>query len=265
MRRLMAVCAAFFLCVSLAVHVIVGSVPDGTVLFAQRYGDFSDFRKTGIRFGTGGGTASLSLDDGLHVRPADDRKVYLLLPDLPDAQADTYTIEFSFRFTKVSADNGYFGFLMTAEGDVPSNRTEVILRANGTCDGIGIFSEALTAAMAAGQPVFVTVPVSSGMMYEVNVRCGDLEEKLVLPAVKTIAGGSRGFVLRNASVSVESTAVVNGVGYSEKTGAFASSSYTVPLSGVEPASPATWDAALPLLGFSAAAFVTALSLRRRRV
>ncbi len=268
MRRVFCVIAVFLLCMSLPLGVFAGDVPAGTVLFAQRYGDFSDPRQTGIRFGTGGGKAALSLEAGLTISPDDDRKVYLLLPDLPDAAGtDTYTVEFSFRFTDVSADNGYFGFLMTAQGDVPSNRTELILRAGGTVDGIGTLGESLVSAMAAGTPVFVTVPVLNGMMYEVNVRCGDAEEKLVLPAVKMIAEGSRGFVLRNASVSVESVAVVNGVGYSKKMGEYASSSYTVPVSlekPVEPLSPATPDAAIPVFGVAVAAGLTVFLLRRRR-
>ncbi len=268
-RRVVSIVLAFCLCAFLLSDVSAGDALDGTVFFAQRYADFTDPQETGIRFGTGGGSAALSLEDGLSVSAADDRKVYLLLPDLPEGiGTDTYTVEFTFRFTEIFADNGYFGFLMTAKGGVPSNRTELILRAAGSSDGIGTFSEAFSSAMVDGEWVFVTVPVLDGMMYEVNVRCGDAEETLVLPAVKMIADGSRGFVLRNASALVDSVAVVSGVGYTKKLGAYASSSYKVPLSSEDsslPDSPPTRDAALPVIGAAAVAGAAVLCLRRRRV
>lgn len=241
----------------------------GEVMFAQRYADFSSFAETGIRFGTGGGTPTVSFNEGLSVKPEDDLKTYLLLPDLPDggAWADTYTVEFSFSFTEIAAANGYFGFLMTGKGDVPSNRTELIVRANGTLDGIGAFSDSFKEAMAKGEKVTVTVPVREGMMYEVEAVCGESAETLALPSVKIIGEGSRGFVVRNASVSVESVCVVRGVGYAKKMGKYATESYKMTAGEDDPVAPPTADrASLSLcMLFGAAGCAIFVSRRRRRV
>ncbi len=237
----------------------------GTVLFAQRYGELADFRMSGIRIGTSGGTPGLRTDGALQIDVTDDRKAYLLLPELPDGGAwcDTYTVAFSFRFTDVAASNGYFGFLMTAQGDGPSNRTEVILRAGGTCDGVGELDWSIADAMAAGETVFVSIFVDHGMMYAISVRAGAEEQTLTLPAVKTIGTGVRGFVLRNASVAVDSVEVISGIGYENKLGGFAAASYWIQQEDVLP--PDTADGSLAVLPFLAAAVGAAYLLRRRRV
>lgn len=202
----------------------------GEILFAQRYADFTDARRTGIRIGTGGGVPAVSTDGALRIDVLDDQKTYLLLPDVPDGASwpDTYTVEFSFRFADIAAPNGYFGFLMTAAGDAPINRTELILRASGEIDDVGKLNEAITAAVASGAQVDVTVPVLHGMMYEVKVSAGGESQTLTLPTVRTIGEGRRGFVLRNASADVISVLVINGIDYDKKLGKYASASYMPP-------------------------------------
>ena len=240
----------------------------GEVMFAQRYADFSDFADTGIRIGTGGGTPTVSVDGALSIESSDDLKAYLLLPDLPNggAWADTYTVEFSFSFTKIAAANGYFGFLMTGKGDVPSNRTELIVRANGTVDGIGAFGDAFKEAMASGKTVHVTVPVREGMMYEVQAVCDGCVETLVLPSVKIIGEGSRGFVLRNATVLLESVHVVGGVGYPVKTGKYATESYKIMPGEDVPVSPPTADrVSVFVCGLRGGAVGLFFVIRRRRL
>ena len=265
MRRKM-LCALTILCLFafLLPTVSAADPAAGTVLFAQRYADLTDVRFSGIRIGTSGGTPRLGTDGGLRIDVSDDLKAYLLLPDVPGgAWCDTYTVAFSFRFTDVFAANGYFGFLMTAQGDGPSNRTEVILRASGTCDGVGDLDPAIAEALSAGKTVSVSVLVDHGMMYEIRVRAGENEQSLSLPGVKTVGTGSRGFVLRNASVAVESVEVVSGVGYGEKLGSLASDSYWVESEG--PDAPDTVDACLAVLpALTAAALLGTACFKRRR-
>ena len=264
-----------FLCVILSLcffyALIVSSAASdprsGEVLFAQRYADFDDPRETGIRVGTGGGVPAVSADGGLRIDVIDDRKAYLLLPDMPDGAAwtDTYTVEFSFRFTDVSAANGYFGFLLTATGDAPLNRTELLLRANGACDGVGQLGEEITAAIADGMAVSVSVPVLHGMMYEVTVKCGAYSETMTLPSVRTIGEGRRGFVLRNASAEVQGVSVTNGVDYDRKFGKYASESYRPAEEDLaDLPSPSTGDGMLCAILLALGAAGGAIYIHRRR-
>lgn len=267
MRRKM-LCVLAVLCFFAFLLPVVSAADPlaGTVLFAQRYADLTDVRFSGIRVGTSGGTPRLRTDGALQIDVTDDLKAYLLLPDVPDGGAwcDTYTVTFSFRFTDVASANGYFGFLMTAQGDGPSNRTEVLLRASGTCDGVGDLDPAIAEALAAGETVSVSIFVDHGMMYEIRLRAGGNRQSLTLPAVKTIGTGSRGFVLRNASVAVESVEVISGVSYDGKLGSFASDSYWI--KPESPDAPDTADVCLTVLPvLTAAAVGTVCFGRRRRV
>lgn len=263
-RKVLWVLALFCLLALLTPAISAADPQAGTVLFAQRYGEITDARLAGIRVGTAGGTPGLRADGALCIDVTDDRKAYLLLPDLPEGGAwcDTYTVEFTFRFTEIAAPNGYFGFLMTAQGDAPFNRTEVILRAGGTCDGVGTLSDEIAMAMASGGAVQVAVFVDHGMMYEIRVRAGDNEQSLVLPTVKTVGAGSRGFVLRNASAAVESVAVISGVDNGERLGDFASGSYWI--EPEETVSPGTADGGLAVWPVLALTAGCALCIRRRR-
>ncbi len=265
MRRKMLCVLALFCLLTMLIPAVSAADPQaGTVLFAQRYAEITDARFAGLRVGTSGGTPKLRAESALYIDMTDDRKTYLLLPDLPNGGAwcDTYTVEFSFRFTEIAASNGYFGFLMTAQGDAPSNRTEVILRAGGTCDGVGNLEDGIAKAMAAGESVQVAVLVDHGMMYEIRVRVGEREQSLTLPAVKTVGQGSRGFVLRNASAAVESVAVVSGVDYGHRVGDFASDSYWV--EPEETDAPDTADGCLAVWPVLAVTAVCAFCVRRRR-
>ncbi|MBQ8746523.1 MAG: hypothetical protein IJZ08_01475 [Clostridia bacterium] len=263
-------CAVLLLCFFCALIPAAASADfaNGEVIFAQRYADFDDPRETGIRIGTGGAVPAVSLQNGaLHIDVTDDRKAYVLLPDVPGGAAwsDTYIVEFTFRFTEIAEANGYFGFLMNAAGEEPLNRKELILRANGTCDGIGTFGDDLAGAVAAGETVFVTVPVQHGMMYEVRVSCGAFSETLSLPSLTKLGEGRRGFVLRNASAAVESVTVTNGADFEEKIGQYASSSYRPPAGDlVDLPSPSTNDYAFLALALALGAAYAARCVYRRR-
>ncbi len=257
----------FFCALILTLSAVDPSV--GKVLFAQRYADFTDPRQTGVRIGTGGGVPSVTIEAGeMHIDAHDDRKVYVLLPDVPDGAAwtDTYTVEFSFRFTEIAQANGYFGFLMSAEGDAPLNRTEVILRAGGTCDGIGTFREEIATAMRVGETMSVSIPVRHGMMYEIRVQCGAHTETLTLPSLLKISEGRRGFVLRNASAAVQSVSVVSGVDYTERTGEYASVSYKPSADAlVDLPSPSTGECTAFVFAIALASAWAARRVYRRRV
>lgn len=228
--RLFGLCLALFLTCGACVRPLAAAeYTDGEVLFAARYEDYTSLRDTGLRFGTAswaGAGADLS-DESLCIRSASDRKTYLLLPaDIPST--DTYTIIYEFRFAEIAEMGGYCGFILTCSGDAPSNRTELLLRASGACDGAGQFGEAISSALAAGDPVQVTIPIRHGMMSEIRVRAGDVEETLTMENVRTVADGRRGFVLRNASVDLREVKIVSGVDYEAESGYYAEHSYIVP-------------------------------------
>lgn len=216
---------------------------DGQVLFAARYGDYNSIRDTGLQFGTSswqGASADLT-EDRLCIRSSSDQKTYLLLPEEIPHTA-TYTILFEFRFSEVMETRGYCGFLLSSSGDAPSNRTELLLRADGTCDGAGQFGEAITAALAGGEYVRVEIPVRHGMMTEITTSVGENRETLELGNARIIPDGRRGFVLRNASCDIRMVKIVCGVDYESETGFYADNSYIAPpAEGEGPLSPPTGD------------------------
>lgn len=216
---------------------------DGEVLFASRYGEYTSLRDTGVRFGTASWTgcdAALA-EEYLRIRSSSDQKTYLLLPaEIP--HTDTYTVVFTFRFSQVLEDRGYCGFLLSSSGDAPSNRTELILRANGVCDNAGQFGEAVTAALSGGQDVRVEIPVRHGMLTEITASVGDSRETLPFENVRAVPDGRRGFVFRNASCDLREVKIVCGVDYASETGFYAENSYIAPPSeGMDPISPPTFD------------------------
>lgn len=229
-HRLLGLCLTLFLVCSLCVLPLsAAEYAEGEVLFAARYEDYTSIRDTGLRFGTAswsGAGADLS-DGSLCIRSASDRKTYLLLPeDIPFT--DTYTIIYEFRFAEIAEMGGYCGFILTSSGDAPSNRTELLLRASGACDGAGQFGEAISSALTAGDPVQVTIPIRHGMMSEIRLRAGDTEETLAMDNVRTVAAGRRGFVLRNVSVDIHTVKIVSGVDYETESGYYAEYSYIAP-------------------------------------
>lgn len=215
---------------------------DGEVLFAARYGDYTSLRDTGVRFGSSswsGRDARLS-DGYLRVQSSSDQKTYLLLPEeIP--HTDTYTVVFTFRFSDVSEEGGYCGFLLSSSGDAPSNRMEVILRASGACVQAGQFGKKIAAALADGEDVRVEIPIRHGMMTEITATAGSVRETLKLENVRAVPEGRRGFVFRNASCDIRKVKIVCGVGYKEETGFYAENSYIAPPTWEEPIAPPTFD------------------------
>lgn len=238
---------------------------DGEVLFAARYGEYTALRDTGLRFGTSswqGARADLA-DGSLCVRSASDQKTYLLLPaEIPFM--DTYTIVYEFRFSEIAEPGGYCGFILTSSGDAPSNRTELLLRASGACDGAGQFGEAISAALAAGDVIRVTIPIRHGMMSEIRVTAGDHDETLKMLNVRTVAQGRRGFVFRNASVDIRTVKIISGVDYETETGYYAEHSYIAPADDPGLVSPPTGDGVWWILPVAGGACAAAHLLAKRR-
>jgi len=260
----------FILCVCFLLTPIASAAKDlgpvdGVVLYAARFGDYSRLPETGIRFGTSSWEeAGMQLSgEELLIRSSSDQKTYLLLPRV-DIGTDTYTALYTFRFTDVAAANGYCGFLLTSRGDAPSNRTEFLVRANGECDGFGTLSAALAEKIAAGEQVHVRIPVRHGMLYEVQVSCGDETETLRLNPVRTIDDGGRGFVLRNASAALESVEILYGADPAEPSGYYAQHSYVASAdAGEEILPPPTADAGLLFAGLAVCACLGTTAAWRR--
>lgn len=231
-NRLIGVCLALLLALGVCIMPLLAAdtaYEDGRVLFAARFKDYSYRSETGMTLGTlSWPEAKVTLADGvLHVRSSSDQKTYLLLPDeIPSA--DTYTVVYEFRFSDVAEPGGYCGFILTSSGDGPSNRTELILRANGSCEGAGRFSDAMASALQSGAFVRVTIPIRHGMLSEIRLSADGQEEILDMANVRTVAEGRRGFVFRNASADLRSVKVVAGVDYTAETGYYAKYSYRAP-------------------------------------
>lgn len=216
---------------------------DGEVLFASRYGEYTSLRDTGVRFGTSswsGGRVTLA-DGYLRVASSSDQKTYILLPEeIP--HTDTYTVIITFRFSDVVEARGYCGLLLSSSGDAPSNRMEVILRANGECDKTGNFGEDIASALAAGQDVRVEIPIRHGMMTEITAVAGDVSETLTMENVRAVPDGRRGVVFRNASCDIREVKIVCGVDYETESGFYSENSYIAPPSeDVEIVAPPTFD------------------------
>lgn len=243
----------------------------GEVLYAARFADYNTVRETGIRFGTSSWSgADLSLMDGrLSVSSSSDHKTYLLLPtDIP--QADTYTIEYTFRFTDYLAENGYCGMILTSSGDAPSNRTELVFRVSGTVDNTD--QVCVLSGAASGEWITVKIIVRMGFLVKFTAECGEEKHSFDMVQLKRISPGGRGFVLRNASVEIASIEIVNGEGYKKKIGAYAASSYMTPYfddfvtdddSNDMSSSPHTTDVVLLPAGTCVLACLSFVLLRRR--
>ena len=244
MKRLFCVGVCLLLCCAWVMPVFASDTyTDGEVLFAARYGDYKSLRDTGVRLGTSSWEESrVSLADGyLRIHSSSDKKTYLLLPEeIP--HTDTYTVVFTFRFSEVAEERGYCGFLLSASGDAPSNRTELLFRANGESDKTGQFGDGICTALADGEEVRMEISVRHSMLTEITAVAGDVSDTLKLENVRAVPTGRRGFVFRNASCDIREIKIVCGVGYEKETGFYAENSYVAPPGeGTDPVAPPTSD------------------------
>ncbi len=267
MRMGRMLCLVFVFCMLFSVCVTAtDSYAVGEVLYHQSFDGIGSLRSTGIRMGTVSSDSTRLRTDGeaLRIDTYDDRRNYALLPEIP--WTDDYTVEFTFSFQDVRARNGYLAFLLTCWGDEPSNITGLVFRAGGTIDDFAPLSEEVQTAIAAGtEPIHVTIPVENGILYEVTVAVGDAEDTVKRSSLKRIPEGNRGFGIRNTSAAIEEIYVVNGTGYTAKTGDFAEASWSDDPANQElTGSPDTGDSAGFAVAMTASLIGTLLAKRTKK-
>ena len=199
--------------------------PVGEVLYHQDFSVLSDLAKSGIVRGTSSSENShfTCEDDALELNTFDNERVYALLPTT--RTEDSYTVEFDFAFSEITSDNGYIGFLLTCRGTEPTNITALIIRADGTIDDFEEPDEKLKKAIHDGSEIHVKIPIEKNVLHKIELTAGGTVYTLERENVKVIDDGETGFVVRNASVDVTEIYIVNGVGYTAKSGAYAAESY----------------------------------------
>ncbi len=228
MKRLIAAAAALFLLLS-AVSVYAGDAQkaSGEVLYHQDFADIDSFASSGIRIGTSSSEASVisCAGDALEIRTLDKGRIHLILPDFERGESDTFTIEFSFRFTDIHSSNGYLAPILTCRGCDPGNITSVPIRADGSVDDFKLTDDAYAEALRSAETVYVKIPVISGavntVFFEIDGKTFSAERRELL----VISDGSVGFTVRNCNVEIDEVYIVNGVGYEEKNGYYSENSY----------------------------------------
>lgn len=197
----------------------------GAVLYHQDFSVVSTASIAGIRRGTKSSenTVIAVAEDALGLYSTDDRRAYALLPEIE--WTDEHTIEFSFRFTDELTSRGYLSFLLTCWDEEPNNISAVVFRVDGTIDDFSEPSAAMQNKIRYGELIHVKIPVDDGMVYTVELQSGNVKCSVQRETVMLIAAGNRGFGVRNASAEVTEIYVVNGTGYSAKTGTYAEKSW----------------------------------------
>ncbi len=230
-RFLVRVTAFVILAVLLGVSAVLPGAagdpqkPVGEVLYHQDFSVLSDLAKSGIVRGTSSSENShfTCEGDALELNTFDNERVYALLPTTKTG--DSYTIEFDFTFSEIMSDNGYIGFLLTCRGTEPTNITALVIRADGTLDDFEEPDETLKKAIQDGSAVHVKIPIEKNVLHKVELTVGGTAYTLERNNVKVIDDGGTGFVVRNASVDVTEIYIVNGIGYTARSGAYATESY----------------------------------------
>ncbi len=199
--------------------------PVGEVLYHQDFSVLSELVKSGIVRGTSSSENShLTCEgDALELNTFDNDRVYAILPTTKTE--DSYTIEFDFAFSEITSDNGYIGFLLTCRGTEPTNITALNIRANGTIDDFEEPDETLKKAIRDGGTIHVKIPIEKNVLHKIELTAGGTAYTLERNNVKVIDDGGMGFVVRNASADVKEIYIVNGIGYTAKSGPYATESY----------------------------------------
>ncbi|MBQ8369021.1 MAG: hypothetical protein IJY35_03470 [Clostridia bacterium] len=260
------------ICSALSVSAGDGLKIIGEVLYHQDFSEESDLADSGIRVGTQSSENSMMtcVGDNLEIKTFDNGRVYAIFPEI--AKETTYTVEFSFRFSEISAENGFISLILICRGDEPTNISSIVIRANGELDGFDSPCEKIMTAIKNGEMVNVQVPIRENVLNEVIMSAGDAVCTIERESVLVLSDGQMGLAVRNASVEVPEIYVVHGVDYTEKLGYFADYSYSedgetivtvtpaVSDEGIPETSPETGDTAVMLM---AAAAATGLGLARR--
>jgi len=213
------------ICVSLVFSVGAHAYAVGEVLYHQDFSCISSAKAAGVMKGTAGSRYSvLSVQENmLQMLSVDDERTYALLPDV--AWTESHTIEFTFRFTDVLAANGYMAFLLTCWGDKPENISAIVIRANGSIDGFGELSSGMVEKIQSGALIHVTIPIQKGVLHSITLESEEETCVAERGTLLRIGEGKRGFSVRNASAAVKEVYIVNGTGYTAKTGVYAEASF----------------------------------------
>lgn len=198
----------------------------GEVLYHQDFADISDFSVSGILQGTLGSKTAVfdCSEDSLRIETKDNERVYLILPHT-DVN-DSYTVEFDFEFDEASSDNGYISYILTCRGSEPTNISSLTIRAGGSVDDFKPLDEALAGKISSGERITCRIPIENGVLHVVEFITSDGSKYSVeRNSVLVTAEGERGFIVRNATVSVSEIFIVSGTDYTEKSGYYAENSY----------------------------------------
>ncbi|MBE6617225.1 MAG: hypothetical protein E7627_04705 [Ruminococcaceae bacterium] len=276
MKRLLIVLFAVVAILCTSVNAAYMDYDQGYVLYHQDFAHISDFTKSGIKVGllsTKDATYSCG-GDSLAVKTDDGGRSYLIFPETD--RGYTYTVEFSFRFTDVSHENGYLGYMLTCRGNEPNNITHLTFRANGSIDDFEPLPEEMAQAIAGGEEVKVTIPVENGVLYHIIVEVGGTVHTAERNSMIVVGEGNMGLLFRYIGVEIPEIYVVNGVDYTEKIGnnvsdSYASDEHPVVTPGwdeIGEGAPATYDhlslALLCLITCGVATVITAKSVLSER-
>ena len=210
----------------LHVYAMDSDTAPGEVLYHQDFGAVSDFSLCGIKIGTAGTDKPLIniKNNSLDIASEDNDRLYLILPQID--KDTSYTAEFEFRFVQKDNDNAYVGFILTCRGDEPTNITALIIRADGSVDDFTSPSDEIKAAIKNGEEIEVTIPLSDGVLHEVELKSGDKSCIIERKDVILVGAGFNGFVVRNAEIAISDVYIINGTDYYEKIGYYAEKSYS---------------------------------------
>ncbi len=199
---------------------------NGEVLYHQDFSQESKICESGIKIGTQSSKNSgiNCSGDTLEINTYDDGRVYAILPEI--VKDDTYTVEFSFRFSEIKAENGFISMILTCRGEEPTNISSVRIRADGTVDNFDPPCENIGEAIRNGETVNVQIPIRSNVLNEIVMTAGEYRCVVERENILVIEDGNMGFAVRNASVQLPEIYVMHGVDYSEKSGYFTDSSYS---------------------------------------
>lgn len=197
----------------------------GEVIYHQDFSEISDISLSGIKMGTAS-TKQSSLvcnNDTFSINTFDDGRVYAILPEAD--WTDSFTVEFDFSFKNVASSNGYIALMLTSTGEKPGNITSVVFRAKGSVDNFEDVSEDIAKSMKNGEKITVKIPVEKGVFHKIVISANGVSQELERDSILLVGSGNRGFTVRNASVEISEVYIVNGTGYTEKTGYWAENSY----------------------------------------
>lgn len=222
----LAVCFALTMLLCTSLIAADRNLPDGHVIYRQNFSDTKGVILTGMYFGTlsSPDATAVNRNGKLLVDGQSDLRTYLLLP--AESPGNTYTFSATISLTEAVTANGYCAILISAWGDAPRNRAEIIIRADGTVDDFSEPTETVRRLIAEGGVFTLTVPVKSGAIDEIIIDTGDEKDTLIRREIKIVTGGGVGFSLRGMAIEIDEVILISGVDFDSLSGVFADKSYS---------------------------------------